>query len=195
MSGGLRKDDPVTWRELTIGKVDKIEPLVENRIGVRIKIRSEYADRLDEGATFTLVEPSFFGLLGAHGISVDTPQPRGKPLARGQHVPGITPPRRSLVEDSKRWTLEQWREVRDGTADLLAEFEKSPLRGDAEEALADLKRAAAEAAEKTGSSLEEFKRKHQDDLDRALRKLDRLRDELKRGRPQPPAEAPASPRK
>jgi len=193
--GALRKDDPVTWREFTIGKVEKIEPLVENRIGVTIRIRSEYADRISEGTRFTLIEPSFFGMIGNRGIAIDNPPVPGKPLVRGARVAGYAPEKRSFVEDGRRWTLEQWRQIRDGTADLLAEFDQSPWRKDAEEALAELKRAAAEGAQQTGDSLEEFRRNHQSDLDDALRKLDRLREQMKRGKTPPKAEAPDPPRK
>lgn len=177
--GGLRKDDPVTWKGFTIGKVEKIEPLVENRIGVTVRIAEDYAGRLGEGTTFSLVETSFFGMLGKNGIEVATPEKPSRPLASGEKIIGTIPYRPSLLEQGRQWTLEQWGQVRGRTTELAEEFRNSPHRAEAEEAVSRLGRIASDAARQTGETLEDFRREHQGELDEILRKLDRLRKELR----------------
>jgi len=181
--GGLRQDDPVTWRGFTIGKVEKIEPLVENRIGVMIRIAGDYAGRLGEGTTFSLAESSFFGMVGQNAIDVETPENPSRPLTSGEKVVGVIPDRPSLLEQGRNWTLEQWNQVRERSAALADEFRNSPRRAEAEEALEALGKIASDAARQTGKSLEDFRKHHQAELDEILRKIDRLRQELERESP------------
>lgn len=181
--GGLRQDDPVTWKGFTIGKVEKIEPLVENRIGVTVRISEEYAGRLGEGTTFSLAESSFFGMLGRNAIEVDTPDRPSRALAAGEKILGVIPDRPSLLEQGRKWTLEQWSQIRERSAELAGEFRNSPHRAEAEEALDALGKLASDAARQTGESLEDFRKRHQAELDEILGKLDRLRQELKRESP------------
>ena len=183
--GGLRQDDPVSWKGFTIGKVEKIEPLVENRIGVTVRIAEDYAGRLGEGTIFSLAEESFFGMVGRNGIEVVTPEKPSRPLVSGERIPGVIPDHPSLLEQGRKWTLEQWGQIREHTAELAEEFRDSPRRAEAEEALTELGKIASDAARQTGESLEDFRKQHQGELDEILRKLDRLREELRQVSPRP----------
>ena len=62
--GGLKHDDPVVWKGRTIGKVERIKPLSENRMEVSVLIGEDYAPRISRGAEFILRKASFFGLIG-----------------------------------------------------------------------------------------------------------------------------------
>ena len=62
--GDLKKGDPVVWKTFTIGKVESIEPLVDNHVGVTISIKEDYAPGISHGTTFMLRSSQLMGLIG-----------------------------------------------------------------------------------------------------------------------------------
>jgi ABC-type transporter Mla subunit MlaD len=174
--GDLKREDPVVWRTYTIGRVDKIEPMVDNQIAVTIRIREDYVSRITQGARFTLRRASLFGLIGNNAIEVETPSEPGRPFMDGEMVQGISPPKPSLVQQGKEWTLENWQQLKDQAAQLLEEYRKSPYRKEVEDALTQLGALAAEGARQAKEGLAQFRKDHQKDLDTALQKLEQARD-------------------
>jgi ABC-type transporter Mla subunit MlaD len=154
--GDLKKADPVVWKEFTIGKVEEIQPLVDNRIGVTIRLREDYATRITHGSEFVLKRTAFLGLVGSNAIEVITPSTPGTPFARGEKVMGKITPKTSLLEDSKKWTLDSWNKLRDATSAMVEEFRTSPYKAEAEDALSHLKTLAEEGAAQVKGGLQQF---------------------------------------
>jgi len=178
--GDLKKGDPVVWKEFNIGRVEKIEPLVDNQIGVTIRLREDYAGKITRGSQFVLRRAAFLGLVGNNAIEVTTPRTSGPPFDNGEKVQGMTRAKPSIVEAGKRWTQESWQKLKDQSNLFLEEFRSSPLRADLEDALKSVQEVAEQGARQAREGLDQFQREHQKDLDAALRKLERIRDELRK---------------
>lgn len=178
--GGLKQDDPVIAQGITIGKVEGIRPLVDNQIGVTVRIREDYASKLTRGTSFVLREASFFGLVGKNAIEVLVPPTPGVPLSNGEKVQGTVTVSPSLIEQGKRWSREYWRQLKAETSQLLDSLQSSPYRREAEELLIQLSTLADEGTRAAGEGLEDFRKAHQKDLDEILKRLEQLRDKMRR---------------
>lgn len=175
--GGLKKEDRVVWKDFTIGKVADIRPLVDNQIGVTIVIGEDYVSKITHGTQFYLKRAPLSGILGSDSIEVVTPSSPGAPFANGEKVQGKYRP--SVVEEGKKWTLETWQQLKEQTRQLIDDFQQSGYQEDAEEALRQLKEITEEGARQARDKAEEFRKKHEKDLDRVLKKLETLRDEMR----------------
>lgn len=178
--GDLKREDPVVWHSYTVGRVTRIEPLVDNQIGVTIRLSKDYAARITHGTRFTLKRASLFGLVGSNAIEIETPAQPGLPYADGERVQGISPPKPTLVEQGKQWTLAYWQQLKEQAAALLQEYNQSPYRKEVEDALGQLKVLAEEGAKQAKEGLEQFRKDHQKDFDSALQKLEQARDWMRK---------------
>jgi hypothetical protein len=178
--GDLKREDPVVWRGYTVGRVMKIDPLVENQIGVTIRLSEDYAGRITHGTSFTLKRASLFGLVGSNAIEIETPAQPGLPYADGERVQGISPPKPTLVEQGKQLTLAYWQQLKDQAAALIEEYNQSPYRTEVEVALGQLKSLAEEGAKQAKDKLEQFRKDHQKDFDSAVQKLEQARDWMRK---------------
>jgi ABC-type transporter Mla subunit MlaD len=178
--GELKKGDPVLWRDYTVGSVEKIEPLVNNQIGVTIRIRNDYTAKITRGTKFTLKQASIFGWLGQNAIVLETPAETGLPYLDGERVQGESPPRPTLVEQGKQQAQEYWQQLKDQAASLLEEYQKSPYRKEVENALAELKNLAEKGAGQAEDELAQFRKDHQKELDSVLQKLEQARDWIRK---------------
>ncbi|HYK91596.1 MAG TPA: MlaD family protein [Acidobacteriota bacterium] len=178
--GGLKHDDPLMLQGITIGKVEDIKPMVDNQIGVSVRIREDYASKLTEGTNFILREASFFGLVGKNAIEVVPPPTPGRQFSRGEKVQGQIPSQPSLIEQGKKWSQEYWIQLKSDTSQLIDVLRTSPYRYEAEAALDQLRTLADEGARVAREGMEDFRRSHQKDLDEILKKLEQLRDEMRR---------------
>ncbi len=174
--GGLKREDPVIWRRTNIGKVEQIKPSANNRVGVTVRIREDYASKITHGAEFVLRKASFFGLIGDNAIEVVTTDASGTPFKSGEEVRGIEAVKPTLLEEGR----EYWRRLKEETSQLIDELKASPYRKEAGEALDQLQSLAEEGSKAAKEGLDSFKKSHQKDLDEALKKLERLRDEMRR---------------
>lgn len=178
--GELKRDDPVLWRDYQVGRVSRIEPMVDNQIGVTIRLNEDYGRKITRGATFTLKRAALFGFVGTNAIIVETPSESGPPFIEGEKVQGISPARPTLVEEGKELTLEYWQQLKEQAADLLDYYNKSPYRKDVEDALAQLKNLAEEGAKQAKESLAQFRKDHQKDIDEIMKKLEAARDWIRK---------------
>lgn len=178
--GDLKRDDPVVWRGVAIGKVEEVRPLADNQLGVRIRIREDHASKLTHGSEFILKKASFFGLVGNNAIEVVSPSSPGTPFSSGERVQGKAPAKASLVEQGKKWGQEYWQRLKVETGQLVDALRSSPYRQEAEEVLEQLKTLSEEGARVAKDDLDDFRKAHQKDLDEVLRKLERLRNEMRR---------------
>jgi ElaB/YqjD/DUF883 family membrane-anchored ribosome-binding protein len=104
----------------------------------------------------------------------------GSPYTRGEKIQGKHRPDSSLLEVGVKWTQEYLKQLKDQTSEILDEFSKSPYRREVEEALRELKEITDLGAGLAKESLEEFQRKHAKDLERIRKKLETLRDEMRK---------------
>ncbi len=178
--GQLKKGDPVVWKTFTVGKVESVEPLVDNQIGVTISIKEDYADRITQGTTFTLQSEQLLGLIGQNAIEIELPPTPGRPYEQREKVQGVRIPETSLVEEGKRWTLDQWRRLKDQVSVILEESRSSPYRAELEEALARTKTLAEQGIQQVKEGAEKFRKEHERDFEDALKNLERIRDEMAR---------------
>jgi ABC-type transporter Mla subunit MlaD len=178
--GDLKEEDPVLWRDYTVGSVKKIEPLVDNQVGVTIGIREDYADKITYGTKFTLRQASILGLIGKNAIEIETPSVPGRPYVDGEKVQGISPSRPTLVEQGKQKALEYWQRLSTQAAALLEEYRKSPYRKEVEDALSNLKDLAEKGAMQSKDQLEQFRKDHQKEIDSALKKLEQAKDWIRK---------------
>jgi ABC-type transporter Mla subunit MlaD len=185
--GGLQKEDPVLWRDYTVGRVEKIEPLVDNQIGVTIRIREDYAAKITRGTKFTLKQTSVLGLMGQNAIEVETPSEPGLPYLDGEKVQGFSAPRPTLVEQAKEKALEYWQQLSTQAATLLDEYQKSPYRKEVEDALGELKSLAEKGSVLAKEELAQFRKDHQQEIDSALKKLEQARDWIRKQGDEPGA--------
>jgi hypothetical protein len=178
--GDLKKGDPVVWKTFPIGKVENIEPLVDNRIGVDIAIKEDYARRLSHGATFSLRTSHLLGLIGQNAVEVQTTALPGAPFTEGEKVQGVREEQGSLLEEGKQWTLEKYRLLKDQVSRMIEESKSSAYRAELEEALAKARVLAEEGAQEMRPDAEKFRREHEKDFEGALKKLEEVRDEMSR---------------
>ncbi len=178
--GSLKRDDPVIAQGITIGKVEQIKPLVRNQIGVTLRIREDHASSVTHGAEFVLRKASFFGLVGNNAIEVVPSSSPGTPFTDGETVQGRRPASASVVEAGQKWSREYWEQLKTGTRQLMEALKNSPYRREVEDALVQLRALAEEGAREAKDGLEDFRKAHQKELDEALRKLENLRDEMRR---------------
>ncbi len=178
--GDLKQDDPVIAQGITIGKVEDIRPLVNNQIGVTVRIREDYASKITRGTSFILREASWFGLVGKNAIEVVTPGTPGPPFSGGEEVQGVIPVEPSLVEQGKKWSQEYWQQLKIATNQLVDALHSSPYRKEAAAILNQLQNLADEGAREAREGLEDFRKAHQKDMDEIVTKLEKLRDEMRR---------------
>jgi ABC-type transporter Mla subunit MlaD len=178
--GDLKRDNPVLWHEYAVGKVIKIEPLIDNQVGVTIRLNEDYARRITRGSSFSLQRTALFGYVGRNAIIVETPSEPGLPYDEGEHIQGISLPKPTLVEESKQLAIEYWQRIKDQVAELKAQYEKSPYRREIEDALTQLKVLADEGARQAKEGLEQFRTDHQKDIDAVVKKLEEARDWIRK---------------
>jgi hypothetical protein len=179
-TGGLKADDPVIWKSFTIGRVEKIKPLIDNRIGVIIRLKEEYIPSITTGTDFILRQSSFLGLVGRNAVEVITPDSPGAPLANGSRIPGKILAENSAVELGKKWTFEYLDRVAEGLRKLYQDFQDSPYRDDLAKSLDTLKDLTQRGSREAIDRLDQFRRDHQKEWDEAVRKLERIRDDLRK---------------
>jgi ABC-type transporter Mla subunit MlaD len=177
---GLKQDDPVVLRGVTIGKVEEIRPRSQAQTGVTVRIREDHASSLTHGTAFILRRGSILGLIGNSSIEVVTPSTRGTPFANGETVEGTLPPQSSLIGEGKRWTRESWKQLKLETGRLLEALQSSPYREEAEDILAQLGTLAEQGAQQARERLEDFQQAHQKDLQELIIRLERLGAEMRR---------------
>lgn len=178
--GSLQKGDPVVWKTFTIGKVEDIEPLVGNKIGVTISIKEDYAPRISRGAVFRLRTSHLLGLVGQNAVEIEPPASPGAPYVRGEKVQGIGVEEPSLLEEGKQWTLEQWNLLKDEVNQMLEESRSSAYRAELEDALAKAAALAEDGKREVRQGAEKFRKEHEQEFEAALKKLERIRDEMSR---------------
>lgn len=178
--GSLKKEAPVLWKNFTIGMVTDIEPLVDDRIGVTVRIKSDYATKITRGSEFRLKPARLLGLLGESSIEVITPAVPGAAFVSGEKVQGTYERPASLAEEGRRWSSERWRDLKEQTARLIDELDKSPYRKDLEAALSEIRQLAEQAALQARDRLEEFSERHAEDLERIRLRLEKIRDAMKK---------------
>jgi ABC-type transporter Mla subunit MlaD len=178
--GGLRPGDPVLWKTFTVGKVDRVDPLVDNRIGVTIRLREDYAGQVTEGTEFVFKRASLMGLVGQNAIELRTPDVPGRPFTSGEKVKGQRPPLPALVEDGKRLAQEFWKQTVAQAEALVKEYQDSPYRKEVESALEELGVLAEQGVNQAKQGLDRFREEHQEEIDRLLKKLSDLRDRMRK---------------
>ena len=176
--GNLKKGDPVLWKGFEVGKVDEIRPLVENEIGVTIRLKDDYVTGITHGAEFTLKRSAVLGLVGRDAVEITTPLSPGAPFERGERIQGKSTPKLSLIAQGAELGLQYWNQVKEETGRLIEEFKSSPYRDDVEQAVDQLKRLAEQGAIQTKEGLDQFRKDHKRDLEDALARLKDLRDKL-----------------
>jgi ABC-type transporter Mla subunit MlaD len=184
-AGALKKGDPVVWKEFNVGKVERIEPLVDNRVGVTIRIKDEYSAKITRGTEFVLKRSALLGFVGKSGIEVVTPDSPGLPFANLEHIPGKVPERTSVIAQARERTVEYWRQLKEQTGAAIEEFKSSPEGREVLEVLGELQALAVEGARQARDSLGED---HQKQVDALVQKLERIRDEMRKRGQEEPAE-------
>jgi len=179
-SGELKRDDPVIWHGYTVGRVVKVEPLVDNQVGVTIQLREDYAAQITEGTRFTLKRPALFGWMGVSAIEIETPSETGRRYTDGEKIQGASPPKPTLVEEGKKATLEYWQQLRDQADRLIEEYRQSPYSKEIEAAVAEIKALAEKGASQAKVSLEQFRTEHKDEIDRIREKLEEAREWMRK---------------
>jgi hypothetical protein len=177
-TAGIQKGHPVIWKTFTIGKVEAIEPLVENQIGVTISIKEDYASRITRGSTFTLKTTDLLGLIGQDAIEVQVPPTPGGPFRQGERIQGIRPASASLVEEGKQWTLEKWGQLKDQVSAMLEESRSASYRAELERALAKIKALAERGASEIRAGAAQLRKEHDKEFEDALLELERIRDTM-----------------
>jgi hypothetical protein len=179
-AGGLKRGDPVLWRGFAIGRVERIEPLVDNKIGVTIRIRQDYEGRIPRESEFVLKRSSLMGLVGQDAIEILTPATWGTPYVNGEKVQGKSLPAPTFVEQGKSLAQQFWRELSEQAGRLMSEFQASPYRREAADAFQELETLARQGMASAKEGLEQFRKDHQDEIDRVLKKLSDLRDRMRK---------------
>ena len=179
-TGGLKKDAPVVWKDFTIGKVVDIQPLVDNQFGVTIELREDYASKITRGSEFYLKPAPLLGIFDQDVVEVVTPQSPLAPFTNGEKVRGKRYPASLFPEQARRWSQEYLRELTDQAGRLIEAFRDSPYRKDAEEVLRQLKEIGERGAALAKDQLEDFRRAHEKDLERIRKKLEQIRDEMRK---------------
>jgi hypothetical protein len=177
--GELSKDDPVVWRTFTVGMVEEISPLVDNKIGVRIRLKDEYAPKITHGTEFVLKRAVLMGMVGTNGIELVTPKTAGTPFSSGEKVAGTIPPRTSVVSEGARLAVAYWRRLSEEASLGVEEFKSSPRGQEILQILSDLQSLAGEGLRQAGDGLARFGKDHEQDVEALLRRLEAIRDELR----------------
>jgi ABC-type transporter Mla subunit MlaD len=178
--GSLKRGDPVLWRGFAIGRVERIEPLVDNEVGVTIRIRQDYAERISRESEFVLKQSSLMGLLGQDAIEIFTPASQGPPYANGEKIQGKSLPAPSIAEQGRSLARQFWRDLSEEAGRLMNEFQNSPYRQEASDAFKELEVLAEQGVASAKEGLEQFRKDHQDEIDRILKKLSGLRDRMRK---------------
>lgn len=179
-AGELKREDPVVWHDYVVGRVVKIEPLVENQVGVTIRLNEDYSARITRGTRFTLRRTALFGMIGSNAIEVELPAERGIPYFEGERVQGISPPRPTVIEQGKQVARDYWQQVKNQASDLMNEYQRSPYRKDIEDALEQLRALAEKGMEQAKQGLEQFQKSHQKEIDAVVLKLEQARDWMRK---------------
>lgn len=179
-AGDLKREDQVVWHGFVVGKVVKIDPLVNNQVGVTIRLNEDYSTRVTRGTRFTLKRAALFGFVARTAIEIETPSSPGSPYENGEMVQGISPPKPTLAEQGKQLTAEYWRQLKEQAAELLEEYRQSPYKKEVEDALQQLKGLAEDGARQAKDKLEQFRNDHQEELNRVLQKLEEARDWMRK---------------
>jgi ABC-type transporter Mla subunit MlaD len=181
-SGDLKREDPVIWHDYVVGRVTKIEPLVDNQVGVTIRLSEDYAARITRGSRFTLKRAALFGMVGSNAVEIQTPSEAGLPYLDGEKIQGEAPPRPTIVEQGKGVALDYWEQLKKQASNLMAEYDRSPYRKDIEDALVQLKALADKGMGLAKEEWEAFAKSHQKEFDSIIQKLEQARDwMLKKG--------------
>ena len=178
--GGLKRGDPVLWKGFAIGRVESIEPLVDNKIGVTIRIRQDYEGRISHESEFVLTRSALMGLIGQDAIEILTPASQGRPYTNGEKVQGKSPPAPTLVEQGMSLAQQFWRELSEQAGRLMNQFQNSPYRQEAADAFKELEALAKQGMASAKEGLEQFRENHQSEIDRVLKKLSDLRDRMRK---------------
>ena len=186
-AGDLKRNDPVYWHGYTVGRVVQIEPLIENQVGVTIRINEDYASQITRGTTFTLKRAALFGYIGTNAIEIETPSEPGLPFTPGDKVQGISPPKPTLVEQGKQAALEYWQQLKTQAAALRDAYKDSPYRKEIQAALDELGALAEEGTRQAKGGLDQFRKDHQKDFDQVLKKLEEARDWIRKKGDEPGA--------
>jgi len=177
--GGLKKDAPVLWREFPIGKVKEIRPLVDNKIGITIELRSEYASQITRGSEFRLKPAKWLGLIGEDTLEIVTPPKPGAPFQPGEKVEGTVMTADDLLEVGKQWTLEHWEQLKQQTSELVSRFQNSRYRKEIEELLGRIRDLSEEGASVAQGEAEQFQKKHRKDWEDLVNRLEKIRNEMR----------------
>ena len=177
-AAGIQKGHPVVWKTFTIGKVEAIDPLVDNQIGVTISIKEDYAPRITRGSTFTLRTTDLLGLIGQDAIEVQVPPSPGDRYTQGEKIQGVRPANASLVEEGKQWTLEKWGQLRDQMSAILEESRSASYRAELERALARIKALAERGASEIRTGAAQLRKEQDREFEEALLELERIRDTM-----------------
>jgi ABC-type transporter Mla subunit MlaD len=172
--GKLQQGDPVLWRDFEVGEVEEVLPLVENQIGVRIKIGNEYVSEVTRGTSFTLRRATLLGLMGQNAIVIETPEIPGSPFEKNERIQGVSEPVESLLDQGREVSARYWEKIKAETGNLMKELQSSPHREEAREALNQLMELAGDGARQAKEELERFRRDHADEIDQILKKLDSI---------------------
>jgi ABC-type transporter Mla subunit MlaD len=178
--GSLKTDAPVTWKGFTVGKVTGIQPLVDNQIGVTIELKEDYVPKITRGTEFYLKPAPYAGVLGSSSIEIVTPASPGSLFSEGEKVQGKRHAGTSWIAEGKKWTAEYWRQLSDQTANLVRNLGNSRFRKEAEEALHELSELTQKGARLAKEEVEQFRREHRKDLARIRKKLEALRDDMRK---------------
>jgi hypothetical protein len=178
--GDLKREDPVIWHGYAIGRVEAIDPLVENQVGVTIRINEDYSSKLTRGSRFTLKRAALFGLVGSNAIEVETPSESGFPYLEGEKVQGFAQPNPTVVEEGKRVAADYWQEIKKQASLLTEEYQRSPLSKEVQEALAELKGLAQKGYEQAQDGIDKFRGDHQKEIEAVTQKLEQARDWMRK---------------
>jgi ABC-type transporter Mla subunit MlaD len=179
-AGGLEAEAPVTWKGFTVGKVTGIQPLVDNQIGVTIELKEDSVPKITRGTEFYLKPAPYGGVLGSSSIEIVTPASPGSLFSEGEKVQGKRQTGASWIAEGKKWTAEYWRQLSDQTASLVSNLGNSRFRKEAEEALRELGELTRNGARQAKEEVEQFRREHKKDLERIRKKLEALRDDMRK---------------
>jgi len=185
--GALKKDDPVVWKTFQIGKVEEIRPLIENQIGVTIRIREDYAPSITHGTEFALKRGALMGFLGTDAVEVITPVNPGTSFANREQVYGRRARTSSLLEQGRELGLRYWQDLKDQTEALTNHFKDSPYQAEIRQAIEQLGAVLQDGIVAAGKSVAEFSKDHKKDIEAALARLKAIRDKLLQAGDQPGA--------
>jgi len=172
--GKLREGDAVLWRDFKVGEVEDIQPLVENQIGVTIRLDGDYVSQITRGTEFTLQRATLLGLMGQNAIVIATPQTPGSPFDKNEKILGTSEPLQSLLDQGRQVSSHYWEKLKTQSGQLMEKIQSSPHREEALEALNHLIELAGEGAQQAKEELGQFRKDHADEIEKILEELDRI---------------------